>query len=267
MKIFLKKSTLFNLLIVLLILSSIGLAVKFLLKKEKWVTVELWGTAGEWWWQTEAPPYWIANAIQVGDVEYDASGRKIGEVLEIKKYEDNEKKEFLLKVKLKVDINPKTGSLRYKNNNLEIGNPLIIKPAKKSITGSVVWIEGVEDEREKKDLNITLKLYSAYPWMAEVINVGDKMTDENGEVIAEILNKKVELAEMTVVTDWGEVLARRDPLKRDITLKVRIKVVKAVNQWFFAKTQEVKVANPLRLGMPNYNIDRTVVDNRIISLE
>ncbi len=259
----LKKSAerhrLFNLLIIFLVLVSIGAGLKFLLKKEKWVTVEIWGMGGEWWWNTGAPPYWVADALQAGDAEYNAGGKKIAEILEIEKYEDWDKKRFLAKVRLKVDVNPKTGAIKYKDSELSIGAPLTIEVPGKSITGNIIFIEGGKDERERKKIDIILKHYSRYPWEAEAIKVGDKMTDESGAVVAEVLDKKSELAEMTVVTDQGEVLARQDPLKRDITLKMRIEVVKVANQLFFANIQEVKVGNRLNVNLSSYNIDGAVV--------
>lgn len=259
MKKLISKNNLFSFLIAVLILSLIGVGVKFLLKKEDWVVVEMWGTGGEWWWQTEAPPYWIANAIQVGDVEYDAGGKKIGEVIEIRKYEDSAEKNFLVKARLKVDISPQTGILKYKNEDLEIGRPLVIKPAGKTFTGNVVWMEGIEDKRERKGMEVMVKKYKIFPWLAETINVGDQMTSENGEIIAEVLDKEVSLAETTVVTDRGEVLARQDPLRRDVTLKMSLEAVKGANQWFFAEVQEVKVGGLLWLKMPNYNLDEVFI--------
>jgi len=256
---FVNKNSLFSLLIAILILSLIGVGVKLLLKREKWVAVEMWGTGGEWWWQTEAPPYWIANAIEVGDVENDAGGKKTCEVLEVKKYEDAAEKNFLVKVRMKVNVNPKTGSLRYKNDDLEIGRPVVIKLTGKTFTGNVVWIEGIEDKRERKEMEVVLKQYKIYPWLAEAIKVGDQMTNENDEIIAEILEKEVSLAEITVVTDRGDVLARQDPLRRDVTLRARLEAVKGANQWFFAEVQEIKVGGLLWLKMPNYNLNEIFV--------
>jgi len=254
------KFDLFKLLVVVLILAFIGVGVKFITKRDTWITVELWGSGGEWWWNTGAPPYWVANVINAGDGEYDSGGKKICEIMEIKKYEDYDKKKFSLKAKLKVEKNKKTGKIKYKNNDLEIGSPLTLNLGTKTVTGNLTWIEGVPDKREKKNLNVTLKLYNRYPWQADAIKVGDTSTDGNNEIIAKILDKKVDLAEMTVVTDIGDVLARNDPLKRDITLKMGILALKANNQFFFSQIEDIKVGNILFIVMPSYNFEGTVTD-------
>lgn len=257
---FIKKFDIFTLLVIFLILAFLAVGVKFLTRKDQWVTVELWGSGGEWWWNTGAPPYWVANAINAGDVEKDAGGKKIAEILEIKKYEDYERKKFSVKAKLKVSRNPKTGKIKYKSLDLAVGSPLTINLDSKTISGNITFIEGMKDEREKKDLMVTLKLYDTYSWRAEAIKVGDKSSNENGEVYAEVLEKKVDFAEMTVVTDRGEVFARQNPLKRDITLKLQIKAVKNSNQYFFSNTFEIKIGNRLFVVMPNYNFEGTITE-------
>jgi len=258
---FFKKSLWFNLLVFILIVATIGLGVKYLLRKEKWLEVEIWGNAGEWWWETEAPPYWIANAIEVGDVEYDAGGKKVGEIIEVKKFSKDEGKQFLLKVKLKVDVNNETGTMKYVNSNLEIGSTLTLRPGNKVIVGNVLWIEGLEDKRQKKDLIIGVDLYEKYPWEAEAFKVGDQMTDEGNNVIAEVLDKQVNEHRIKVTTDNGDVLVRFDPLTRDIFLKIKIQTTEVAGQAFFAGIQEVKVANEINIMLPRYNIDKGLISS------
>jgi len=253
----------FNLLVIFLILAFIGVGVKFVTKKDIWITVELWGSGGEWWWNTGAPPYWVANVINPGDIELDSGGKKICEIVEIKKYEEYEKKKFSLKAKLKVDKNKKTGKIKFKNNNLEIGIPITLNLGTKTITGNITWIEGIPDKREMKNIEVTLKLYDRYPWQADAIKIGDMKTDESNEVIAKILDKKVDLAQMTVVTDTGDVFARSDPLKRDITLIIEILAIKANNQYFYSEIQDIKIGNKLLVVMPTHNFEGIITEFNI----
>lgn len=255
----------FNLLVFFLIIAVLGAGVKLLFKREVWVKVEIWGTAGEWWWQTESPPEWIANAVSQGDVERDVDGKVIAEVLSIEKFTQPSdsssnflKKEFLIKARLKVVKNPKSGILRYRGDDLAIGKPLTLSFTDNSVTGNIVWIEGVVDQRQETEVDLTLKLYDRYPWEAEAISVGSVATDGINQ-IAQITNKKIDLAEMTVVTDKGEVFARVNPLKRDITLKLLVKAVKVDDQYFFSVYQPIKIGGRLIISFPRYDLLQNVI--------
>lgn len=248
-------------LILLLILASVAVGIKFFLRKEKWIEVEIKGGPGNWWWVTPAPPYWLANAVEKGDVEVDYRGRVIAEIFDFRAYKTGEATtDFYIKARLNVKFDKTSGRFRYKGEPVEVGVPITLETATALITGNIIWVEGRE-EGERVEKVVKLKLYEKYPWEAEAIAVGDTMTDGEGDIVAKILDKRVERAEITVETDRGDVLARRDPLKRDITLDVKLVTIKYGDELLFRKDQIVKVGKKLLIQTPHYDFEDAYVIN------
>lgn len=253
------KVNIIDFLIVLLIVLLVAVGGQLFLRKEEWITVGVYGGPGNWWWVTPPPPYWLTQAINVGDKEYGSWGKAIAEILEIRVYPSAGQNreiisasdmDFSLKVRLQVRRD-KTGRIQFKRNPVQIGMPITLSTGKVMITGNVTWIEG-QEEPEITEKIIEVKGYRRFPWEGEAIKIGDKMTDGN-EVIAEVLDKGAELAEMVVTTDVGNVLLRREPTRRDITVKFKIKGVEKNGEFIFREEQIVKPGKRIFIQTPSYD--------------
>lgn len=257
----LKKINLFYLVLGAFFLSLFLVGIKLVVQKEEWLTVEVKGMAGEWWWQSPAPPAWLANKIEVGDSELDGTGQVIAKVISLEKYPATlREKEVIFKAKLKVSYNKISKKYQFKYQTLKVGTPLTLELPQARVNGIVTRIFDKTPETEEKI--VTLKLYSRFPWFAEAIDKDLRFSDGE-KVIAKILEKTVELAEMTVVTDQGVVLARRDPLKRDITLKLEMKLQKEAEEYFFGEGELVKIGEKLNLKSEKINL----YDSFVVNLE
>lgn len=73
---------------------------------------------------------------------------------------------------------------------------------------------------------IIARQLEARQWVVDAIQVGDTMKDNQGNIIAEILEKDVQPSDMITTTWLGEPLLKKDPLHKDVTLKIKMRVLK-----------------------------------------
>ena len=263
-----KKIGVFEILIGFLILIGLGWVMLKTRSKENWVKAEVRvvSTSTGWTYAGNAPPYWVGESFRDEDQEFDSSGKLIAEVLNVKKLElGGESKDVYLTCNLRVSKNRKTGKLEFKHKPLEIGGSVQLHLSNSYVYGLVTFVEGLKDERKEKELIIEAIWMNAFPCQAEAIPIGGKIENEPGEVIAEILDKKIELAEIAVTTDRGEVLARKNPTKRDVTLKIKMKVKEQGGVWYFYEHKKVKVGEGISLYLPG--IDFHPMIKEIFDLE
>jgi len=64
-------------------------------------------SSDQWYWQGQmAPPYWLADSLDVGDQSFDAWGRKNGEIVDLRIFEwGGTKKEVEIVLNLQVKVN------------------------------------------------------------------------------------------------------------------------------------------------------------------
>lgn len=260
MKKWLKKLTIFDWLIVFFILASLIFLSSFIFKKEKWLKVEVRIGPEQWWWDYKPAPYWVADSIKKGDAQFDSLGRKVAEVLETQIYEwGSTRKDVYLLLHLKVDYNKKKKIYQFNYQPVKIGKPLNLELGGVGLQSLVMSIEGFDPEGKKAVKIVEAKLESVYPWVAEEISVNDQMKDSQGKIMAEVLAKKIELADMTVTTDRGDVLARKDPLKRDVFLKLKLSVKESHGIYYFREGEEVKIGLPLWIQLPDVHIENALI--------
>lgn len=260
-----KKRTLlnrFDILIGILFLCSIvilAVVYKFVVQKDKYVTVELLAAGGEWWWGTPPPFYWLTNAIQKGAIEYDIMHKPLVEILDVVKYDHDQRSFVWMKARIKVAENRRTGKYNFRQTQIEIGRTINISPNNISLIANVVGIEGVNNLGSESSQVILAKWYSVHPWRADAIHVGDTMKDDKGNTVAEILEKSVTLAETTTTTYLGETRATVDPLRRDVLMKIRLKTLNVEGVNYFTFYQVVKVGMGLYIPLSGTSIEPVVI--------
>lgn len=264
---FLRRLTVLDWLVILVILAGLVFLAIFIFKEEKWVKVEVKIARPEWWWESNPPPYWLADQIKKGDEQYDSLGRKVVEVLDVETYEwSGGRKMTYLTLNLKVEVDRRKRRLKFNHRPLEIGKEIDLELGGIGTQGLVAYIEGMPDARvwENKIVEVRLierqyfevfpETLGVMPWKAEAIKVGDQMKDTWGRVVAEILGKEVEPAEKIVVVSDGRILLRRDPIKKDVTLVVKLKTFRQEGVNYFLYDLKVKVGSSILLALPEIDI-------------
>lgn len=247
------------LLIIGIFISLSILGIRVVLQADKFVTVEIIASGGDWWQTFPQTPHWLADAVTPGAVEYSVGGKKLAEVLETKKYQEDINKILWAKVRLLVTPDKTRGGWRFQQMPLTIGSTLSINPNNVKLTGSVIAIEGVGRSGEYKNLLVTVKLYDRFPWYADAIKVGLQTVDDQGNSTVRVLEKKVDLAETSAYTSDGRVLSRLNPLKRDITLNLKIQAVEREELLYYNQIQSVKIGNRLWIQTPRLNLSEAYI--------
>jgi len=258
-KLFGKIDMFIPLFIIIILITGIFVA-RVLTAKSSYVTVQLFASGGEWWWNNPDPPYWLTDPVNKGAIDYDSSGNKLVEVLEVQKFEAGDRKMLWIKARLRVDLIPKSKQYLFRREPLQIGSLLYISPNNVRIYSNVMSIEGVSDVGEHRQKIVTLKDYVAYPWFADAVKVGAKMLDSDGNIMAEVIDKQVVPAERTTTDYLGNSHAETDPYRRDITLKVRLTTIYSTGRDYFSFFQPLKIGFSLWIPFQDLNFQGEIID-------
>ncbi|MFV1917556.1 MAG: hypothetical protein ACC618_03710 [Patescibacteria group bacterium] len=224
------------------------------------VGVKIWSP--RWWSRNTIPPYWLADAISVGDKEIDVFGKPVAEVKDIQVFETSDNvKDVYLTVGLAANHSKKTGKYTFKGQPVEVGAPIELHLGNTFIQGLVTFVS--KEQEVQDELIVTGKMINTkdgrgiypFPWEAEAVNVGDKMTDGQGRVVAEIVDRRIKLPDHLTTDALGNVHVRKNPLKRDATFKIKIKVSRRGDNYYFRGEQKVKVGEKLFLQFESGDID------------
>jgi len=257
-----KKIGVFELIVGFLVILILVFVLLQTRSKKEWVKAEV-KIAPSYSWQSysNSPPFWLGESINVGDSEFNSRGRKIAEVLNIETYELSSdeaeattRKDFYLTLNLQIDKDIRTGKLKFKNQPLEIGAPIELHLKNTYFPGLILNLENVQKE-EITELIIEGIWLNNFPWNAEAIPIGGEMKDGMGNVVAKILDKQISLADMVVTTDDGRVFVRKNPLKRDVSIKAQILVKKQGDNFYFREDQKVKIGENLFFHLPGVDVE------------
>lgn len=231
----------------------------------------------QWWADSYPPPYWLAFSIQKGDKALSWNGQTKAEVIDVTRYDTGYDRYFLyLKVKLASQFDEKKQRYTYDGRPLEVGNPIELPLSGTTVKGVILNIEGQTPKYPTVEKTITVSIRDQYPWFADAISVGDVMRDGNN-VIATVVDKKVTYAEETTlmidnnqtpITSTEAVrlparnirIAAQNPLKRDIALKLRVRVAKINDEnYIFRNDQRVRIGNTLLVALTNITLSEAIV--------
>lgn len=247
---FITKIDIVILLCIIALLASVGVAVKLVLQKDTFVTVELLASGGEWWWGVPPPYYWNAKSVVIGAKEYDTFKKPTAEIVDLVKYGEDDRKFMWIRVRLRAKYNYLTKEYIFRQESLQIGKTIHIAPNNVALVGNVVGIEGVGTLWDTEYLQITGKAIHKKDWEAEAIQIGVKAVDSKGDVVAEILDTYTEQEDITTTTWTGEPLHKKDPNFKNVTVTMRIRAVKDGTMRYFNYNQPISIGNKIRIQFP-----------------
>lgn len=255
---------------VVLIVVGAVITILILTRKETWLNVEVKMARPEWWVDVRTP-YWLGDTIAVGDRQLDSLGKTMAEVIGVDgfNFSDNQRIVYV-RLKLRVGVNKRSQKYSFDHRPLAIGEPVELSFFGKAATGYVRAIEGVIDRRSYQQLTIGARLINispvfpetlgVFPWRAEAVHVGDKMTALDGKVLAEVLEAKSAPADKTVITSSGNIFIGKDPLLKDVYMKLRLLVTDYNGDKYFLDDFKVKVGNNIFVALPDIDIYPEVVN-------
>jgi hypothetical protein len=149
-----------------------------------------------------------------------------------------------------------------------IGTPLEIPFEGVRVRGLITNIEGVEQPWKEVPLVVDTKIESyqeifpettgVQPWIAENIKDGDVIKDSLGEVVVEVLENKIESADKIVTSHSGLVSVVKDPIKKDVYLKLKLKAKEVNGEYYIFDFQRIQVVTAIPLNFKYVNAWTTI---------
>jgi len=204
------------------------------------------------------PEYWSINKISVGDISYNSLGKKIAEVVEIKKsYWGANRENIRLVVKVNAIRNKNTNEFTLDGKPLLIGNKIAIGFGKTQLNALITDIYQNKSERlgRVKRAKATLVLKGTFyePWQAEALR-DFLVKNSNGDIIAQAKGIYITPAEYSFTTDQGRVLILHDPIKKDLIMTLELYDVLCSDQTCYAEEDK-----PIKIGQPFWMTSDRVV--------
>jgi hypothetical protein len=234
--------------------------VKQVVLKDTYITVELLASGGEWWWGTPPPYYWLYPRLVKGAKEYDVLKKPVVEILDIVYQGQDNRKIAWMKARIKVKKNYRTETYTFKQQLVQVGKTITIVPNNVSVVAQVIGIEGQESLWNPEQVVVYGRLLKVRQWVADAIVVGDTMKDNEENVVAVVLEKKVEQAEIVTETWLGEPLLRRDPLEFDVTVKMRIRAQRDGDMLYFNFYQPVQPGQEIDVQLSGITIKPEITE-------
>lgn len=274
LKIF-KKLRLFDVFLILIFvtLASSAYFLLFRAKKDLIVVVK---TSEEnvavWPWEKTKlwnSTIWFNNLFHSGMKEKDALGKPAAEVISVRKYDNRpDNPTTYLTLKIKTVFSPGSKVYTYKGKNVLIGSTIQLFLDQVFVEGLIVNIEGAKDLYPVKKLAVTARLINYDPifpdtngvetFIADSLTVGSSVKDSSGKIILKIVDKKVEDANQVVKTASGNVLLRKNPLKKDVYLNLEIMAYKLEGRYYFFDNIPVLIGGEIPVHLDNISVFPTI---------
>jgi hypothetical protein len=261
---------LFDLLSLFVFLGIAVILFLFLLRKKEYINVTIRVQSD----RTESltgfyPPSWFSFLFREGMQEKDGLGRIKAEVKNVQIYDVwPDTKIAFLEIRLQTIYNKNKNKYQYNGEPVLIGTPLEIPFEGVRVRGLITNIEGVEQPWKEVPLVVDTKIESyqeifpettgVQPWIAENIKDGDVIKDSLGEVVVEVLENKIESADKIVTSHSGLVSVVKDPIKKDVYLKLKLKAKEVNGEYYIFDFQRIQVGTAIPLNFKDVNAWTTI---------
>lgn len=220
------KFSIFDLLLAGSLVLLVGVFFFFFYRKSEYIKIRVKVTDQDVLYAGTLPKNFYANQFEVGDVEYDAIGRKIAEIVKIDSYNLNPSDRVVyldLLVKSTYDSRTKTYSVR--GNGIRYGSPMRFNLLKVTFDGYVTEFPNSMDAHH---VQVGVKRVETIgrglePFIADAVHVGDTFYDSSGNVLVKVLSVENKPAERVIQDFSPQLYLRNDPLYRDIYITVEVK--------------------------------------------
>lgn len=253
----LKRVTIFDAVVVGVVL-ILGVAfLFFFLRKPEYVTIRVKVTDQEVLYQRTEPRTWYANRFQIGDSELDALGRKITEIIGIESFNvDAYSKALYVDLKVRAIYDSRTKLYSARGKPLVFGTPMRFNLSTVTFDGFVTEYPKSEFYKEITEENVAVDLLarSIEPTVAASIKKGDKVFDSNHTLLVEIIEISIKPAERVTETASGDLLLRYDPIFKDIFIKAIVKSKKYQNESYIFDNLPMKIGEVVPLNFPHMSV-------------
>lgn len=269
------KLTLFDRVLILLVLIAAGVFIYIFFRKSTYVTTVI--KVGEEtvqyqpWNKGAGTKAWFSNMFYEGLKEEDGLGRVMAEVTGVKSFDtDPNLKDIYLTTRLRVVYNRASNEYTFKGKPVLVGSTIKLNLDELLVNGLITYMEGAEDPREKATLVVETQLREENETFLETsgvpeykpaaLEVGQEIKDDQGEVVITILEKRVEDARRAVTTGDGRVFVQRNPLRKDVYLTLKINATKIDKRYYLFDDVPIVVGERILLNTPEIAVRPVVTD-------
>lgn len=258
------KPTLFQFLLGIIFLSLVSGVFVFLFRSQQSVNITIKVNDDSVVWPNEGVTSWFNNFFYPGMEEKDSLGSSIARVVKVTSYDSTPlKKTIYLDLQVKALYSSSDDRYKFKGKDVLVGQII-------PFSLNDVWVEGfitdVKDKKKnypKKKIIIEAKVINqsvispetegVKPHVADAIKIGAEIGDGN-DTIMKIIDKRVEPAVKTVITERGEVLAQRDPIKVDVYLTIEANVSLIGDRYYIFNDIPVSIDAPIPVHLKNISV-------------
>lgn len=283
----LKKLTLFDISVLGILLFIVVFFALVFFRKSAFITVTVKVGENDVAVERWSRP-WYSSIFYKGMKEKDGLGRINAELIEVKTYDvapaydlyiagNNRlsiKKAVYLTLKIKAVYGRSSNQYTYKGLPVLVGTPIKMYLDRIFVEGIVTNINGVKNERERKTLIIEAQIKeenSTYletsgtdEFISNALSKGQKVFDDQGNLIIEILDKKVENAKRVTVTDSGRAIVTRDPLKKDVYLTLKVFAFKENDKFYLFDDVVILINNRIPINTPIISVLPVVTNIKVL---
>ena len=196
-------------------------------------------------------PYWLANAVKIGDKEQSLLGRTNAVILDKDSFEGTNYGKYVSLLLLVNAIKDRSGTYLFKNKPLTVGSLLDLKFTTAQVNGIVTSVGIEKPIYDYKYLTIVVSDKATDKWITEKLTAGSQIKDEKDQTLAKIISKKETTQGPVGVPLFDPALGRSvttiDTSKINLELTLDVKVKKVEDLYYFAETQKVKLGEQIYL--------------------
>jgi hypothetical protein len=204
---------------------------------------------------------WFAQFFKKEMKETDGLGRIMAEIVDVRSYDtEPARKAVYLTLKLNAVYERASGKYTFKGRPLLIGSPVKLNLGSLFVEGLVTHVEGIKDPRKWETVIVEAQIREeeptypdtsgTSPHIAEALQVGEEIKDDQGRIIIKIIEKKIEDAKRLVTTSDGRVVTKRNPLRKDVYLTLEVQISKIHNRYYIFDDIPLLIGEEIPINTP-----------------
>lgn len=239
-------------LILIIFIVAIIVFYKFFVPEKVWIPVTF---------VSDEVPTTQAIMIKSGDYELDSTGQKIADVKKITSYNSaaaDSQKKITLTAYLYVKKNNQSKEFEYKNKVVKPGSTVDLRLNSGILAAHVIDVnQNLDLKTETTEITVLFK--EIWPWIADGVAENDVETDLQGDIIARVVSKEVTPAAVTVDTIQGIRAATVDPVKVDLTLKIKVETMLLGGDLIFRQDRRINIGESIWFVFDNTRISEGLI--------
>lgn len=217
-------------------------------------------------WSNGKNRQWIAGYFYPGMTERDGFNRIVAKVNSVHAYDTApDSKDIYLNLTIKSTYTKSTNQHSFRGTPVLIGSPIKLQLDSILVEGLVTNIEGLKDPRSKVTLEMEARLgrvenpifndsQAVYTSIANSINQNSVITDNAGEEIIKIIEKKIHPSKRVVVNNLGNSIEYIESDRVVVYLKLRVSAIKIDGKYFIFDDSPLQIGGAIPIIMDKVSI-------------